>query len=335
MSDHQLFGYNSLRIERDNIVGVLAAAARERGVPIYYNHKLASLREDESEAKIEFENGVSTSAKIVVGADGIWSKVRRTSFPDAPGPSYTGQTSFTWIVPRSSLCFPAGESLPVGGNSMMITPHGMALFISDSIDGQRIRVAIQRPIAELDSEGLKALYADKTAVQEALVGKDDNVPEPLNSAIALASGETNELFLWPFYRLSILSSWVSNAGKGRVVILGDAAHAFPPAGGQGAGMATEDAAGLGLILGQLSKFESIEEALSVWEKIRRERVGRVGEYVAGVAKAKSARPDALSSDDKKAKPADTLPEVSTMGWLYNWKFQEELDRWMETREFSV
>jgi 2-polyprenyl-6-methoxyphenol hydroxylase-like FAD-dependent oxidoreductase len=331
LSNHERFGYNSFQIERGEIIGTLAAEALKRGVPIHYSHKLTTVNEDISGVNFGFENGLSTSANILVGADGIWSKVRKISFPNTPEPSYIGHTAFTWIIPRSSLCFPAGESVPVDGFLSMITPQGIATFISNSSDGQTIRVVMQRPIAELDSEAFKVFQADKGAVLDVLYGKDDNLSESIKSAIGLSTGETGDLFLWPFYVLSIPTGWISNGGKGRVVILGDAAHAFPPTGGQGGGMAIEDAAGLGLILGQLSKFENIEDGLSVWQKIRKDRVDQVSIHVAEAGNIKRGR-SAPSSDGKEVKAVGPIRGISELGWLYNWSFQEQLDIWMETRE---
>ena len=164
------------------------------------------------------------------------------SFPNIPGP-YTGQTSLTWIVPRCSLCFPAGEPLPVSGRSAMITSQGVAFFNPNSTDGQKIRIAVQRSLEELDSEGLKTLQWNKAALLDVLRGKDDNVPE-------LAPGETSDLCLWPSNVLSISSGWVSNSGKGRVLIMGTRRTRFhqPGGGGKELPMAIEDADGLGLIL---------------------------------------------------------------------------------------
>jgi 2-polyprenyl-6-methoxyphenol hydroxylase-like FAD-dependent oxidoreductase len=334
LSDHQRFGYKSLQIERGDIISTLAAEAFKRGVPIHYSHKLTAVNEDISGVNFSFENGVSTSANILVGADGIWSKVRKLSFPNTPGPSYIGHTAFTWIIPRSSLCFPAGESVPADGFYSLITPQGIVTFISNSSDGQTIRMAMQRPIVELDSEALLVFRADKVAVLDALYGKDDNLPDSVKSAIRLSTGETSDLFLWPFYVLSIPTGWISKGGKGRVVILGDAAHAFPPTGGQGGGMAIEDAAGLGLILGQLSKFENIEGGLSVWQKIRKDRVDQVSIHVADAGNIKRARSDP-SSDGKEVKAVGPIRGISELSWLYNWSFQEQLDFWMESRERSL
>lgn len=331
LSDHERFGYNSLRIERDEITRALAATARDRGVSIYYNHKLTNVHENDSGVRIEFADGLIASAQILIGADGIWSRVRRTCFPGAPSPFYTGQTSFTWIVPRSTLCFPPGETLEVGSNSVMMTPQGAALIIADSSDGQTIRIALQRPIPELNVEDLKALCEDKAAVLKILTGQDDNIPEPIKSAISVVNCGNCELFLWPFYRLYISSGWVLETNKRRVVILGDAAHAFPPAGGQGAGMAIEDAAGLALALGRLCDFKNIDEALDFWQKIRKERLDRVSEYVVGVENAKSGRTAATPSDKENTERVNTLVDVSAMSWLYNWKFEEELDKWIESR----
>lgn len=71
------------------------------------------------------------------------------------------------------------------------------------------------------------------------------MPEPIKSVFELASGETSELWLWPSNVPPISCSWVSNARKGRVLIMGDAAHTFPPTGGQGVAMTVEDGDGLG------------------------------------------------------------------------------------------
>ena len=150
LSNRERYGYKSLHhIQCDKIICSLTTAAHKRGMSIHDNYKLSFLHEDESGVKVEFANGCSTSAKILVGADGIWSTVRRISLSNMPGPSYIGQTSFTWIVPRSSLCFPAGESLPVSGNSAMITPQRVALSISTLRIGKGYELQFSRPSQSL------------------------------------------------------------------------------------------------------------------------------------------------------------------------------------------
>jgi FAD-dependent urate hydroxylase len=73
---------------------------------------------------------------------------------------------------------------------------------------------------------------------------------------------------WPTFDFPTVPVW----HRGRMVIIGDAAHATSPAAGQGASMAIEDAVTLGKCLRDVP---DIERALSTYESLRRERVEAV------------------------------------------------------------
>lgn len=76
------------------------------------------------------------------------------------------------------------------------------------------------------------------------------------------------LVMWAQFILPSLPSWRSK--HGRVVIIGDAAHAIPPAGGQGAAMATEDAHSLALVLS--SPASGRDQVFAKWEAARAKRL---------------------------------------------------------------
>ena len=67
-------------------------------------------------------------------------------------------------------------------------------------------------------------------------------------------------------------------GKGKLALLGDAAHPFTPHQGQGAGQAIEDAASLAVVFPPGTKKDEISVRLELYEKIRKERAETIQEY---------------------------------------------------------
>jgi 2-polyprenyl-6-methoxyphenol hydroxylase-like FAD-dependent oxidoreductase len=133
--------------------------------------------------------------------------------------------------------------------------------------------------------------------------------------------------LWPFYVLETLGGWISQGWKGRVVLIGDAAHAFPPTGGQGACQAIEDAHGLGLALGEIGKYWDVERALSLWYGWRKKRLDRVSEYTAQLRKNRAAPPPSSSDCSNRETNANPLGDFDSLAGLYDWRSHEALTAW--------
>lgn len=76
---------------------------------------------------------------------------------------------------------------------------------------------------------------------------------------------------WPLFIHEPLSTWI----RGRVVLIGDAAHPMLPFGGQGAAQAMEDGAALGYLLKELRDDTKLDSLLPLFEAIRKNRTARV------------------------------------------------------------
>ena len=85
----------------------------------------------------------------------------------------------------------------------------------------------------------------------------------------------------PRYVTPRLPHWTSLDGSGRIILLGDAAHAMPPDSGQGVSCAAEDAVAIGLLLKHycvarnLDVRGALKRTAEAYEKIRMERVGHI------------------------------------------------------------
>ncbi|SDK32661.1 2-polyprenyl-6-methoxyphenol hydroxylase [Lentzea albidocapillata subsp. violacea] len=175
-------------------------------------------------------------ADLVVAADGINSRLRAELLPDAPGPVYAGATAWRGVAP-GPYELPISQTLGPGGEAGIL-PLG---------DGRVCWyvAAVAPPSADLDP---MALFA----------GWHDPLPELLAS--------TPDVIRHDIYELPLLPTFV----RGRVALLGDAAHAMTPYLGQGACMALEDAVTLAAVDGDLARYDALRRprAQSVWKGSR-------------------------------------------------------------------
>ena len=201
------------------------------------------LSQHDDKVQVVFTDGSTGTYDLVVGADGIRSRVRDLLFGDIP-PRHLGQVSWrflvdfsgaidTWTVmlgPRRAFL-----AMPVGPNRLYCYADLATLATGDPTGGDLAR--------------FRALFGDFAepvpGILGALAGFD---------AIHFAAIEE-----------MTLDSWV----RGRVVLVGDAAHATSPNMAEGASMALEDA----LVLARtLSMHGSVEQCLSVFSERRRARI---------------------------------------------------------------
>jgi salicylate hydroxylase len=142
--------------------------------------------------------------------------------------------------------------------------------------------------------------------------------------------------LWKVAQLPDLSSWVSSTG--RIVVLGDAAHAMSPHLGQGAAMSIEDGGVLSECLSRCSSISDIPMAVRVYERIQKPRAERVKKAaeISGVWKAMTEGKEREQRDKgfeerlRKGEKYEFFRASGHLGWLYGWDFQKtaskELDK---------
>ncbi len=199
---------------------------------------------------LEFSDGASDCGDLVVGADGVGSIVRRQLHPDEPPPPASGYSAVRGVT------FTASE--------MLGDLDGVGYF-GDGVEVAAIRAgrdAIYWFVSHLTRD-LGNRPRDPQSIAEDFTRGFEPRFRRILAATPLEQMRFDELFLRP-----PLSSW----GRGRVTLLGDAAHPVLPHTAQGAAQSLEDAVALGLAL---AKDASIESALRRYERVRGERTRRI------------------------------------------------------------
>lgn len=242
---------------RAELYRVVRERAAQLGVPTVYGKRLVGAQETPAGVTARFADGTEASADILVGADGIRSVVRTLIDPAAPAPQYTGLLGFGALskaeVPGArsdAMYFAFGKHaflgywpVPGGGTAWFSNlPHDRLLTANE---------ARATPSAEW-----MRILREKHAHD--VPGRD----------LVNATGDDDLLSIGGMEILPSVPNWY----RGRMVLVGDSAHAPSPSSGQGASMAAESAVQLARCLRDLPDVGS---AFAAFERLRRERVEKV------------------------------------------------------------
>ncbi len=221
-------------IHRRDLIAALRSAVPAES--LHTGEEVTEVRED----GVVRVGGRELRPDLVVAADGIHSRVRRTLFPDHPEPVYAGSTAFRGVahLPGTGLSTSFDRGTEVG--VLPLTGGDVYWWVST----------------------LAAPGARKSDLAPAFEGWHDPIP-------ALLSATPPEAVL--HHDLYYLGTPLPTYTRGRVVLLGDAAHAMPPFLGQGGCQAIEDA----VVLAHAVYTQDVDTALEHYDRQRRPRSQQV------------------------------------------------------------
>jgi 2-polyprenyl-6-methoxyphenol hydroxylase-like FAD-dependent oxidoreductase len=265
------YGYSGMRVYRYELIQIMLDMISEAGIKPHYGKKFARItKEDEDGVSWEFEDGTTGQAPLLIGADGIHSRVRSYIYPQI-APIFTNMAGISAVVPTKQAD-PSGESnLPV---TIMNKDHGAFVAAPQRKEGSELFVGKQfRYAEERDREGWEQLLSDKSWCVDFLRTGHEDYPPIVKNIVSHI--DPNTVNIWRFHIIPKLDSWVSKSG--RVLILGDAAHAIPPTAGQGVNQAFEDVYTFAKVVarGGLKAIQEAPQVLRNWQQKRQSRIDGV------------------------------------------------------------
>ncbi len=256
------YGAPYATLHRADLHRLLLEGARSAGVELMLDARVGAIRESADCVLVGISGAaVETEAQALVGADGLWSDVRRQLWADG-SPLPTGHLAYRTLI--------AQEDLPARLRSNEVT-----VWL-----GPRLHV-VAYPVHLghwLNVVGIVhgSLAQDSTEWDQSAAAPD--LLQALGSSCAALQDLVRAAAAW---RLWVLHERPPLKGaqamaRGRVALLGDAAHPMRPYLAQGAGMAIEDAQELGRCLaGAGDRSADVPAALRRYALNRWERCARV------------------------------------------------------------
>ena len=294
------FGAPYYGLHRADLQRILSAAFGAQR--LHLGCRLVNLVPERDGVVLEFANGRVERADVVVGADGVRSTVRRwiTGTDDAV---YSGTSAFRGIVPTESLsALPDPHAI-----QFWMGPDAHLLHYAIGGAGELVNFfAVVETPRSWPHDGSVADVPDDVPVAS-FRGWHPAVIEMIRAAASPIR--------WGLFAVRPLLRWY----RGRVVLIGDAAHGMLPHHGQGANTSIEDAFTLAALLAD-ARPGDLEQAFQRYQQLRRARTRKIqrSSWVTNALLHLRAGPAVAARDSKVARVPDEF------GWIHSYDVSRAL-----------
>jgi salicylate hydroxylase len=289
----RLYGEQTYTVHRADLLAALQAAVPEAAIRLGMECTSVDIHADGAE--LSFADGGRVDADVVIGADGVHSMVRGAVTAPSP-PEYSGLCAFRALVPADRAPAFARRR----AQTLWIGPGHHLVHYPVSAE-EAVNLVAFAPAGEFTEESWSA-----TATVEELLAEFDGWDPRLTELIRAAATPGR----WALLDRRPLARWT----RGRVALLGDAAHPMFPFFAQGAAQAIEDAAVLAACLSDDRSDPG--RALERYASLRIPRATRVQNASHGRATANHL-PDGPEQIARDAALAAADPLIQS-GWLYGY-----------------
>ena len=245
----------AITVMRGELSRVLREAAITAGVQFEFGKVLESVTQADADVVARFADGTTATGPMLIGTDGIHSRVRGSFFPGLPKPTYTGIINLGGVTHTDLPTTDTTMRMIFGRRGFFgyaVHPSGDTYWFSNFAQSEEpARGALEEGASADFKAKLLALHCDD--------------PPEVNRIVQSVTGNIGA---YAVYDIVSLPQWHC----GSVCLMGDAAHAVGPHVGQGASLALEDAFVLAKCLRDLLNPPA---AFAAFESLRRDRAERV------------------------------------------------------------
>ena len=268
-----------IALERSELASALCDEAVRRGIPLEAGKRFRSCQTTPEGVMVHFEDGTTASGDLVVGADGIHSRLRQMIDPGAPTPQLVGLIGTGGWVSASRV-----PNIHASSDTFTFILGKRAFFGWIASPGGEIYWFANIPSSRYahEMEGQRLTPVSRQEWKQRLL---DLFAQDATPAVEIIRVTAEEHGFTPslLNMLPQVPCWHRDA----MVLVGDAAHAASPTSGQGASLALEDSITLAKTL---RDAPDTQHALSMYETARRLRVEKVAKLARRANMTKVAGP---------------------------------------------
>ncbi|KAI0911784.1 hypothetical protein F4823DRAFT_623271 [Ustulina deusta] len=260
------------RVALHNKLKETATSKSEPGIPAVIRNANKAVSVDADAGVVTLEDGTSIAADVVIGADGVYSRMRRFAHGKQPRLFSSGKAAFRFLLQKKIALEDPLTAPLVEKDNVLTMWYGAdrRVVMYPCNHNETLNLVCIHPDSE--SHATQSDAWDKQGSIEQVLRVFEDFDPALKQLISKV--DESELKVWQLLDMEKLPSWT----RTRLALLGDAAHPFTPHQGQGAGQAIEDAAALGTVLPKGTRPSDVPERLQLYEKIRYERAHVIQEY---------------------------------------------------------
>jgi FAD-dependent urate hydroxylase len=265
-------GTTSHTLKRADLYKAIHDEATSRGIRIERGKRLVDAQETRDGVRAVFADGTEATGDVLIGADGIYSTVRTLIDPAAPAPTYAGLANIGGYTRGVAVDAEPGSQIMIFGKHAFfgytVAPSGEVWWFANMAQADEpARGEVEAITGQEWQRRLADLYAEDTGPAVQLVQASD----------------AQDITATPVHSIPHLPVWHT----GRMVLIGDAAHAPTPTSGQGASLSIEDAVTLAQCLRDLP---GPQPAFAQFEALRRPRAERIIKAAARINSTKAPGP---------------------------------------------
>ena len=258
-------------IRRADLYRALHSQAVARGITVLHGKRLVGAQEYPGGVQATFADGTQAQADILVGCDGVHSTVRGLIDPAAPAPSYAGLLNTGGFASGVTVAAPPGSYEMIFGKR--------AFFGYATAPGGQVWWFANLPQHREPARG----EAEMVSAAQWRHRFTEIYAEDAGPALELIAATPGFAPMTPIHTIPHLRRWHT----GRMIVVGDAAHAPSPTSGQGASLSVEDAV---LLATSLRDIEPVPAAFAHFESLRRPRVEKIIKAAARINNNKAPSP---------------------------------------------
>jgi len=288
-------GWNGIYgMHRADLLRVLAGGLPPTATRL--GHRCIAFEQSASFARLKFASGETHTADVVIAADGIQSSLQ-ADVVEPSTPEYSGSRAYRGLIPKDKV-----PEWPKEAHQIWMG-DGKHFMVYPVRSGRLLNYVGFVPTRNETVESWSAT-GDRDELAASFEGWDARVVGLLE--------KVETCFWWGLYDRRPLASWT----KGRLALLGDAAHAMLPHVGQGANQAIEDGVALAVFLEGRDSAE-VPDVLRRYEAFRRERT----DIVQAEARKQGLRLDSRSGSLQQ-RDQEIARSAEFRRWLYDYDVEK-------------